>query len=90
MLLTLSIYHPPVANIVGAWSSEEEGKLRHAIEELARQGKTNMSIPRVLVFPYQKHWVQPGHQSNVKQGVKANKWCVLCSGHFIFHNDISM
>ena len=48
LLLTFSIYHP--ADIVGAWSSEEGGKLRHAIEELARAREKQHVYLRVLGF----------------------------------------
>ena len=48
LLLTFSIYHP--ADIVRAWSSEEGGKLRHAIEELARARENQHVYSRVLGF----------------------------------------
>lgn len=48
LLLTFSIYHP--ADIVGARSSEEGGKLRHAIEELARARENQHVYSRVLGF----------------------------------------
>lgn len=43
VLLTFSAPSYDTAFIQGAWSSEEEGRLLLAIEELARNGKTDMS-----------------------------------------------
>ncbi|KAI9445670.1 hypothetical protein F5148DRAFT_1153735, partial [Russula earlei] len=58
-LLTLHLYGK------GAWSSEEEGQLHHAIEELPR--KVNRTCPlKDFGFPFQRPWERPGHQSSVK------------------------
>ncbi|KAI9458046.1 hypothetical protein F5148DRAFT_1151097 [Russula earlei] len=59
-LLTLHLYGK------GAWSSEEEGQLHHAIEELAREGKSDMSARGFWVSISKAMGSDPGHQSSVK------------------------
>jgi len=57
----------------GAWSSEEEGQLLHAIEELARKGKTDMSA--------RGFWVSVSNTMGATRTPKQcqSKWCVLSS-----------
>ncbi|KAI9462550.1 hypothetical protein F5148DRAFT_1150480 [Russula earlei] len=49
----------------GAWSSEEEGQLHHTIEELAQEGKSDMST-RGFWVSISKAMGATGHQSSVK------------------------
>ena len=68
--------------IQGAWSEEEEGQLRHAMEELAKEGRTDKTA--------RGYWVSVSKA--LAKALDATrtpkqcqyKWCgVLCSGRFI-------
>jgi hypothetical protein len=65
------------ASIQGAWSSEEEGRLLLAIEELARNGKTDMST--------RGFWGSVSKALGVTRTPKQcqSKWCVLGLNWFI-------
>ena len=61
----------------GPWSEEEESKLLHAMEELAKEGKTDLSARGC--------WVSVSKALGATRTPKQcrNKWCVRCSGRFI-------
>jgi hypothetical protein len=61
------------AFIQGAWSSEEEGRFLHVIEDLAREGRTDMSA--------RGYWVSVSKAFDSTRTPKQcqNKWCVLGS-----------
>lgn len=63
-------------HIQGAWSSEEEGQLLHAVEELARAGKSDTSA--------RGYWISVSKALCVTRTPKQcqSKWCVLELSHF--------
>jgi hypothetical protein len=75
--VAFSTYASDTAFFQGVWSSEEETRLLLIIDELVREGKTDVSA--------RGFWVSVSKALSGTRTPKQcrNKWCVLCSNHII-------
>jgi hypothetical protein len=71
------------AFVQGAWSREEESQLLCVIEELAKAGKTDMSV--------RGFWVSVSKAFGGTRTPKQcrNKWCVIASTHLMLYRHSS-